>query len=92
MTAEGQRSLFGGRLDEELRNVEDQVVATGRARATIQLVLRQVPHGRDGRARMLDIVYELRDDPRAIAGVLASPLRRCARWPCSGKADAWVGQ
>ncbi|MFF2205082.1 hypothetical protein [Streptomyces sp. NPDC058145] len=50
MTAEGQRSLFGGRLDEELRNVGDQVAASGRARATIQLVLGQVPHGREGRA------------------------------------------
>ncbi|MFI9781080.1 hypothetical protein ACIHCV_41725 [Streptomyces sp. NPDC051956] len=87
MTVDGQRSVFGGRLDEELRNVEDQVAATGRARATIQLVLVLVlvPHGREGRARMLDFVYGLRDDPRAIAGVLASPLRRCARWPCSGR-------
>ncbi|MEV6836363.1 hypothetical protein AB0N17_17925 [Streptomyces sp. NPDC051133] len=32
MAAQGQRTLFGGRLDEELRNVEDQVAATGRAR------------------------------------------------------------
>ncbi|MEU1824177.1 hypothetical protein ABZ502_17340 [Streptomyces abikoensis] len=69
--AEGQRGLFGRGLDEELRNVEDQVAADGRARAVVQRVLDQVPHGRAGRERMLAIVYELRDDPRAIAGVIA---------------------
>ncbi|MDJ0466141.1 hypothetical protein [Streptomyces sp. H27-C3] len=70
-TAEKQRTLFGTGLDEELRNVEDQVAGTGRARATIQRVLDQVPNGLAGRERMLDIVSELRDDPRAIAGVVA---------------------
>lgn len=70
-TAEKQRTLFGTALDEELRNVEDQVAGTGRARATVQRVLDQVPNGLAGRKRMLDIVYELRDDPRAIAGVIA---------------------
>ncbi|WP_439681659.1 hypothetical protein [Embleya sp. MST-111070] len=69
--AEEQRSLFGGALDEELANVEEQVAATGRARETVQRVLEQVPHGVAGRERMLGIVYELRDDQRAIAGVLA---------------------
>ncbi|MEU5476902.1 hypothetical protein [Streptomyces mirabilis] len=93
MTAEEQRRLFGGHLDEELRNVEDQVAATRRARATVQQVLEQVPHGRAGRARMLDIVYELRDDPRAIAGVLAlttAALREVAVQ--RGPADASAGQ
>ncbi|GAA1110995.1 hypothetical protein [Streptomyces javensis] len=66
-----QRALFGTALDEELRNVEDQVAATARARATVQRVLEQVPYGSAGREQMLDIVYELRDDPRAIAGVIA---------------------
>ncbi|WP_435058375.1 hypothetical protein [Streptomyces sp. bgisy060] len=70
-TAQEQRALFGTGLDEELRNVEDQVAATDRARAAVQQVLEQVPYGRAGRERMLDIVYELRDDPRAIAGVIA---------------------
>ncbi|MEV7681482.1 hypothetical protein AB0O64_23455 [Streptomyces sp. NPDC088341] len=69
-TAEKQRTLFGRGLDEELRNVEDQVAGTSRARATVQRVLDQVPHGEAGRKRMLDIVYELHDDPRAIAGVI----------------------
>ncbi|MFC8570797.1 hypothetical protein ACFUIW_34075 [Streptomyces sp. NPDC057245] len=70
-TAEDQRALFGSGLAEELRNVEDQVAATGRARAAVQRVLDQVPHGLAGRQRMLDIVYELRDDPRAISAFLA---------------------
>ncbi|NUK03224.1 hypothetical protein [Streptomyces lunaelactis] len=54
-----------------MRNVEDQVTATSRARETVRRVLEQVPYGTAGRERMLDIVYELRDDPRAIAGGLA---------------------
>ncbi|MFJ9239738.1 hypothetical protein ACIRJ3_32725 [Streptomyces anulatus] len=70
-TAERQHTLFGTGLDEELRNVEDQVAGTGRARATVQRILDQVPNGLAGRERMLDIVYELQDDPRAIAGVVA---------------------
>jgi hypothetical protein len=93
MAAEEQSRLFGGRLDEALLNVEDQVAATRRARATVQQVLEQVPHGRAGRARMLDIVYELRDDPRAIAGVLAlttAALREVAVQ--RGPADASAGQ
>ncbi|MCT9094222.1 hypothetical protein N4G70_36085 [Streptomyces sp. ASQP_92] len=69
--AQELRALFGTGLEEELRNVEDQIAATDRARAAIQRVLDEVPHGRAGRERMLDIVYELRDDPRAIAGVIA---------------------
>ncbi|MET9551060.1 hypothetical protein ABZY36_38110 [Streptomyces sp. NPDC006627] len=70
-TAEKQHILFGTGLDEELDNVEDQVAGTRRARATVQQVLDQVPNGLAGRKRMLDTVYELRDDPRAIAGVIA---------------------
>ncbi|MFF2331674.1 hypothetical protein [Streptomyces sp. NPDC058103] len=54
-TAEQQRTLFGRGLDEELRNVEDQVAGTGRARAAVQRVLDQIPHGAAGRERMLDI-------------------------------------
>ncbi|KAB1978516.1 hypothetical protein [Streptomyces triticiradicis] len=88
-TAEKQHTLFGAGLDEELRNVEDQVAGTGRARATVQRVLEQVPYGPTGRERMLDIVYELRDDPRAIAGVIAlttAALREVAAQ--QGLADA----
>ncbi|MEW1552005.1 hypothetical protein [Streptomyces tsukubensis] len=69
-TAEQQRPLFGRGLDEELRNVEDQVAGTVRARATVQQVLDQVPHGTAGRKRMLDLFHEMRDGPRAIAGVI----------------------
>ncbi|MEU3399440.1 hypothetical protein [Streptomyces filamentosus] len=70
-TAEEQRDLFGGSLDAELHHVEEQVAATDRAQAVAQRVLEQVPHGLAGRQRMLDIVWELRDDPRAVAGVIA---------------------
>ncbi|MER5984163.1 hypothetical protein [Streptomyces sp. NPDC001787] len=69
--AEEQRALFGRGLATELRNVEDQVAATRRAQAVVQRLLDQVPYGAGGRQRMLDIVWELRDDPRAIAGVIA---------------------
>ncbi|MEU5900221.1 hypothetical protein [Streptomyces venezuelae] len=69
--AQDQRFLFGAGLDEQLQNVEEQVAATARARATVQQVLEQVPYGSAGRQRMLDLVYELRDDPRAIASVIA---------------------
>ncbi|MFH8294919.1 hypothetical protein [Streptomyces sp. NPDC018059] len=69
--AEKQRTLFGTGLDEELRSVEDQVAGTGRARTVVQRVLDQVPDGLAGRGRMLDIIAELQDDPRAIAGVVA---------------------
>lgn len=92
MAAEDQRALFGGRLDEELRNVEDQAAATSRARETVRRVLEQVPYGTVGRERMLDIVYELRDDPRAIAGLAlaAAALREVAVQ--QGPADASVRQ
>ncbi|MFF1717221.1 hypothetical protein [Streptomyces sp. NPDC058268] len=70
-TAEDLRAQFGMGLTEGLCAVEDQVTATGRARTAVQRVLDQVPHGATGRERMLDIVYELRDDPRAIAAVIA---------------------
>ncbi|MFF4337562.1 hypothetical protein [[Kitasatospora] papulosa] len=83
-TAQQQRDLFGTGLDEELRNVEDQVAGTRRARATVQRILDQVPNGLAGRERMLDIVYELHDDPRAIAGVVAlttAALREVAANP-----------
>ncbi|MGW0672553.1 hypothetical protein [Streptomyces sp. NPDC002746] len=80
-TAERMRALFGLGLDEELRNVEDQVAGTTRAQAAVQQVLDQVPRGEPGRQRMLDIVYELRDDPRAIAAFIsltAAALRELA--------------
>lgn len=83
-TAEKQRTLFGTGLDEELRNVECQVAGTVRARETVQQVLDQVPNGRAGRKRMLDIISELQDDPRAIAGVVAlttAALREVAANP-----------
>ncbi|MDP9607904.1 hypothetical protein ACFV4E_15385 [Streptomyces hygroscopicus] len=70
-TAEEQHALFGRGLAAELHNVEDQVAATTRARNVVQRLLDQVPHGPGGRQRMLDIVWELRDDPRAMAGVIA---------------------
>ncbi|MER7111162.1 hypothetical protein [Streptomyces sp. NPDC000229] len=91
--AEDQRALFGSGLAEELRNVEDQVAGTGRARAAVRRVLEQVPYGAPGRERMLDIVYELRDDPRAIAGFIAltaAALREVAAQ--QGPADASARQ
>jgi hypothetical protein len=69
--AEDLRAWRGMRLDEALEHVEDLVMAIARARAAVQGVLEQVPHGAQGRARMLDILFEFRDDPSAIAGVLA---------------------
>ncbi|MFB7649412.1 hypothetical protein ACFC0S_15860 [Streptomyces sp. NPDC056084] len=92
-TAEVQRDLFGGGLAEELRNVEDQVAADARARVVVQAVLEQVPHGLAGRERMLDLVWALRDDPRAIAGAIAltaAALREVARQ--QGPASAPAGQ
>jgi hypothetical protein len=91
-TAENQRDLFGSGLTEELRNVEDQVAGTDRARVAVRSVLEQVPYGTPGRKRMLDIVYELRDDPRAIAGVIAltaAALREVAGQ--QGPVDASAG-
>lgn len=91
-TAENQRDLFGGGLAEELRNVEDQLAADGRARAVVQAVLKQVPYGTVGRGRMLDLVWTLRDDPRAIAGAIAltaAALREVARQ--QGPAPASAG-
>ncbi|MEU5662158.1 hypothetical protein [Streptomyces longwoodensis] len=69
--AEDLRAVRGMRLDEALEHVEDLVSATARARVAVQSVLEQVPHGAEGRARMLDIFFELRRDSAAIAGVLA---------------------
>ncbi|MFE3629357.1 hypothetical protein [Streptomyces goshikiensis] len=92
-TAEQQQTLFGRGLDEELRNVEDQVAGTTRARTAVQQILDQAPRGRAGRERMLDVVYELRDDPRAIAGFVeltASALREIATQ--QGPADASAGR
>ncbi|MET9427893.1 MULTISPECIES: hypothetical protein [unclassified Streptomyces] len=91
--AEEQRALFGGRLDEELGHVEDQVAATGRARETVRRVLEQVPYGAAGRERMLGIIYELREEPRVIAAVLAltaAALREVAVQ--QGPADASARQ
>ncbi|MFJ4741218.1 hypothetical protein [Streptomyces sp. NPDC088775] len=69
--AEDLRAVRGMRLDEALEHVEDLVSATAHARVAVQSVLEQVAHDAQGWARMLDIFYELRDDPSAIAGVLA---------------------
>ncbi|HWU05882.1 MAG TPA: hypothetical protein VN520_05720, partial [Streptomyces sp.] len=69
--AEDLRAMRGMRLDEALEHVEDLVSATARARVAVQSVLEQVPHGAEGRARMLDIFFELRGDSSAITGVLA---------------------
>ncbi|MFJ1837801.1 hypothetical protein ACIOJ9_28525 [Streptomyces sp. NPDC088175] len=91
--AEGQRDLFGRGLAAELRNVEDQVSGTARARSVAKRLLQQVPHGLVGRKRMLDIVSELEDDPRAIAGVIgltAAALRAVAAQ--EGAASGSAGQ
>lgn len=88
--AQEQAALFGGGLAAGLRSVEDQVAATGRARTVVQRLLDQVPHGPGGRQRMLDIVWELRNDPRAIAGVIAltAAALRAVAAPDSAPAQA----
>ncbi|MFF3731020.1 hypothetical protein ACFYXM_12020 [Streptomyces sp. NPDC002476] len=91
-TAEDQRALFGRGLDEELRNVEDQVAGVARARSVVQKVLQQVPHGLKGRERMVNIIADLEGDPRAIAGVIgltAAALREVARQQGPQPAAFW---
>ncbi|MDX2825991.1 hypothetical protein PV416_34230 [Streptomyces ipomoeae] len=53
-----------------MTDVEDQIAATGRARAALQTVPDNAPHGEAGRQRALDALYELRDDPRALCAVI----------------------
>ncbi|MDX2939529.1 hypothetical protein [Streptomyces ipomoeae] len=55
---------------EAMTDVEDQIAATGRARAVLQTVPDNAPHGEAGRQRALDALYELRDDPRALCAVI----------------------
>lgn len=69
--AERVGALFGVGLAEALDGVEQQVAATGRGRAAAQHVLRQVPRGDAGRLVILDTVWELREDLRAVGAFVA---------------------
>jgi hypothetical protein len=55
---------------EAMTDVEVQIAATARARAAIQTVLDNAPNGAVGRERAIDTLYELRDDVRALCGVI----------------------
>ncbi|MEV8546931.1 hypothetical protein [Streptomyces sp. NPDC051572] len=55
---------------EAMSDVEEQVAATPRARAALQIVLDNAHDGLAGRQRAQDALYALRDDPRALCAVI----------------------
>ncbi|WP_329317273.1 hypothetical protein OG723_44585 (plasmid) [Streptomyces sp. NBC_01278] len=58
-------------LSGAMTDAEQQIASHPRARATVQAILNEAPHGRSGREKGIDILWELRDDPRAMCAVLA---------------------
>ncbi|WP_333745714.1 hypothetical protein [Streptomyces sp. IBSBF 2950] len=56
---------------EAMTDVEEQIAATVRARGALQAVFDNAPHGAAGRKRAIEVLYELRDDPRALCAVVA---------------------
>ncbi|MER6253719.1 hypothetical protein ABT224_20415 [Streptomyces sp. NPDC001584] len=69
--AQQVRAMTGIRLGQALDDVEAGIPAVARVRPVIQRILELAPQGAASRPRILDLVYDLRDDPRAIAGFLA---------------------
>ncbi|MFD5878458.1 hypothetical protein [Streptomyces yangpuensis] len=85
--AEQVRAMTGIGLGQALDDVEEAIPATARARLVIQRILELAPQGAASRPRILDLVYDLRDDPRAIAGFLAltsAALQRVSGRPAVG--------
>lgn len=56
---------------EAMAAVEEQIAAIGRARQVAQTILNGVPQGVAGRQQAMDVLWGLRDDPRALCAVLA---------------------
>ncbi|MBT2460000.1 TetR/AcrR family transcriptional regulator [Streptomyces sp. ISL-86] len=69
--AEQVRAMTGMGLGQALDGVEEAIPATARVRPVIQRILELAPQGALSRPRILDLVYDLRDDPHAIAAFLA---------------------
>ncbi|GGN46746.1 hypothetical protein [Streptomyces fuscichromogenes] len=53
-----------------MTDAEAQITATARARAALQAVFENARHGAAGRERAITVLYELRDDPRALCAVI----------------------
>lgn len=64
-------SVAGLSLSGAMEDAEEQIAAQPRARAAVQTILDGVVDGLSGRERGIATLWELRDDPRALCGVLA---------------------
>ncbi|MGW7314673.1 hypothetical protein [Streptomyces sp. NPDC054865] len=84
--AEDVRAMTGIGLGQALEDVEEAIPATARVRPVIQQILELVPQGAASRPRILELVYDLHDDPRACAAFLA--LTSTALLKVSGRPTA----
>ncbi|MFE3629505.1 hypothetical protein [Streptomyces goshikiensis] len=85
--AEQVRAMTGIAFGQALEGVEAGIPATVRVRPVIQRILELAPQGAASRPLILDLVYDLRDDPRAIASFLAltsTALHRVSGRPAVG--------
>ena len=63
-------TTFGISPAEAMTDAEAQIAATARARTARQAVLDNAQHGPAGREQAINVLYELRDDPRALCAVI----------------------
>ncbi|MER7952060.1 hypothetical protein ABTY59_32180 [Streptomyces sp. NPDC096079] len=64
-------TMVGLGFSQALEAAEQQIAASAQVRATIQTILDGALHGLPGRERALNALWDLRDDERALCGVLA---------------------
>ncbi|MEU5476885.1 hypothetical protein [Streptomyces mirabilis] len=63
-------ATFGISPAEAMTGAEAQIAATAGARGALQAVFDNAQHGAVGRERAIEVLYELRDDPRALCAVI----------------------